>query len=99
MINASSITYNDTTGTDKLTIKGGSTLEYRDKNNFPLFNVTSLPNTGFTINTHLLMNNWDIGGARNIGAANDIGGGNDIIAANKLKGKYFGDNRYINFYR
>ena len=26
-INASSITYNDITGTDKLTIKGGSTLE------------------------------------------------------------------------
>ena len=74
-INASSITYNDITGTDKLTIKGGSTLEYKDKNEFPLFNVSSLPNTGFTINTHLLMNNWDIGGARNSGAANNIGGG------------------------
>ena len=83
-----SITYNDTSGTDKLTIKGGSTLEYRDKNNFPLFNVSSLANTGFTINTHLLMNNWDIGGARSIGAANDIGACNGIVAANKLKGKY-----------
>ena len=45
-------------------------------------------NTVFTINTHLLMNNWDIGGARNIGAADDHGGGNDIVAANKLKGRY-----------
>ena len=87
-INASSITYNDITRTDKLTIKGGSTLDYKDKNDFPLFNASSLPNKGFTIHTHLLMNNWDIGGARNIGAANDIGGGNDRTAANKLKCKY-----------
>ena len=37
------------------------------------------------INTHLLMQNCEIAGARNIGAANDIGGSNDIIAAKKIK--------------
>ena len=73
-INASSITYNDITGTDKLTIKGGSTLEYTDKNDYPLFNVSSLPNRGFTFNRHLLMNNWDIASGRNIATGKNIAG-------------------------
>ena len=87
-INLSSITCNESSGLEKLTIKGASTLEFRDKNNFPLFNVSSNANTGFTIHTHLLMNNWDIVGARNIGAPNDIVGGNVIVAANTFKGEY-----------
>ena len=53
-----------------------------------MFNVSSNANTGFTIHTHPLMNNWDIAGGRNIGVANDIGAGNDIVAANRLRGKY-----------
>ena len=87
-INLSSITCNESSGLEKLTIKGASTLEFRDKINFPLFNVSSNANTGFTIHTHLLMNNWDIVGARNIGAPNDIVGGNVIMAANTFKGEY-----------
>ena len=84
-VNLSSITYNDSSGLDKLTIKGASTLENRDTDNFPLFNVRSHDNSGFNMNRHLLMNNWDIGGGRNIVVAKDIGAGNDIGAQNPLK--------------
>jgi hypothetical protein len=87
-IKLSSITYNDSSGLDKLTITGASTLEFRDINNLPLFNVSPNANPVFTIDTHLLMDTWDIGGARSIDAASDIGGSNDIVAATKLKGKY-----------
>ena len=88
-IRASTITYNDVSGTDKLIIKGGSTLEYQNNNNYPLFNVSSLPNRGFTLHCHLLMNNWSITGGMNIACGNDVVGGNDVIATNDLKGKYF----------
>ena len=54
-INLSSITYNDSSGLDKLTIKGASTVEYRDKK-LPLINVSSNANSGFDMNRHLLMN-------------------------------------------
>ena len=84
-VNLSSITYNDSSGLDKLTIKGASTLENRDTDNFPLFNVRSHDNSGFNMHRHLLMNNWDIGGGRNIVVAKDIGAGNDIGAQNPLK--------------
>ena len=63
-----------------MTIKGASSLEFRDKTNFPLFNVSSNADSGFNMNRHLLMNNYDIGAGRHIGALNDIGAGNDIVA-------------------
>ena len=33
-VNLSSIAYNDSSGLDKVSIKGGTTLEFRDKTNF-----------------------------------------------------------------
>ena len=86
-IKASTITLNDVSGTGKLIIKGGSTLEYQNNNNYPLFNVSSLPNRGFTLHCHLLMNNFSITGGMNIACGNDVVGGNDVIATNELKGK------------
>ena len=79
-INFSFIIYNDSSWLDKLTIKGASSLEFRDKTNFPLFNVSSNADSGFNMNRHLLRNNYDIGAGRHIGALNDIGAGNDIVA-------------------
>ena len=54
-INLSSITYNDSSGLDRLTIKSALTFEFRDKINVPLFSVSSNANTGITINTDLLI--------------------------------------------
>ena len=61
-IKPSTITHNDVSGTGKLIIKAGDTLEFQDNLNYPLFNVSSLPNRGFRLGCHLLMNNWSITG-------------------------------------
>ena len=86
-IKASTITLNDVSGTGKLIIKGGTTLEFQNSVNYPLFDVSSLPNRGFTLRCHLLMNNWNITGGMNIACGNNVVGGNDVIATNELKGK------------
>ena len=96
-IKASTITLNDVSGTGKLIIKGGTTLEFQNSVNYPLFDVSSLPNRGFSLGCHLLMNNWSITGGMNIACGNNIVAGNDVVATNELQGKTFKNNLYISF--
>ena len=70
-----------------MTIKGGATLESRDKNNFLLCNVSANTDSGLNINRHILMNNYDIGGGSNVGAKNATAV-TDILANIILKGRH-----------
>ena len=81
----SSIANNDLSGLDSLTIKGGTTLEFRDRNNDLLFNDKVNADSGFHMNSHILMNNYDIAGGRNIGTNNHINAHHDITTNNILK--------------
>ena len=83
-VNLSSITYNHSSGLDKLTIKGGTTLEFRDKEFFDLVNVSANADNGFCMHRHLLINSYDIGGGRHIGANNECYAISNIMATNKF---------------
>ena len=93
----SSIAYNDSYGLDKLTIEGGTTLEFRDKNKLIPSNVNYNGDSGFNMNRHLLMHNYDIAGGKNIGANNGINAINYINANHNFKRKSFRDNMKLNF--
>ena len=98
-VNLSSITYNDSSGVEKLTIKGGTTFEVRDKTSILLFNVNANAHSGFNMHRHLLMSNDDIAGGRKIGANNDINAINGLNGNNMLTCKNSRDNINLNFYR
>ena len=84
-VNLSSITYNHSSGLDKLTIKGGTTLEFRDKEFFDLVNVSANADNGFCMHRHLLINSYDIGGGRHIEANNHCYAIRNIMATNRFK--------------
>ena len=56
------------------------------QNKFILSNVSANADSGFNMNTHLLMHNYDIAGGRNIGTTTDINAISDINATRQSKG-------------
>ena len=73
-----SIAYSDASGLDKLKIKSGTHLEFRDGSNVALFDVDAT--NGFRMWRNGIFNDSVIAGARNIGAYNNSTVGNEIIA-------------------
>ena len=86
-IKPSTITHNDVSATGKLIIKAGDTLEFQNSDNFPLFNVSSLPNRGFRLGCHLLMNNFSITGGMDIACARHLVAGSNVVATDELQGR------------
>ena len=86
-IKPSTITHNDVTGTGKLIIKAGDTLEFHNSANFPLLEVSSLANRGCSLRCNLLMHNWDITGGRDISCGRHLVGGGNVVATDELKGR------------
>jgi hypothetical protein len=86
-IKPSTITHNDVLGTGKLIIKAGDTLEFHNSVNYPLLEVSSLPNRGCSLRCHLLMHNWDITGGRDIACGRHIVAGSNVVATDELKGR------------
>ena len=84
-VNLSSLPYSHSSGLDKLTIKGGTTLEFRDI--FVLCDVSANADNVFNMNRHVLINSYDIGGGINIGTNSDINAINKITATSKLNKK------------
>ena len=72
------IEYSDSLGLDKLKIKSGTHLEFRDGSNVALFDVDAT--NGFRMWGNVIFNDSVIAGARNIGAYNNTTVGNEIIA-------------------
>ena len=71
-----------------MTIKGWTTLEFRDKHNCLLFYVNANTDSGFNMYRHILLNSYAIAGGRNMGAHNNVRVVNEIVANNKLKRRY-----------
>ena len=87
-VELSSKEYADSSGLDKLRIKGVVALEVRDKTNVLLCSVSAHEDSGYSMKRHLFMNNYDISGGSIIGANNNISAVGDITANYKSKGQY-----------
>ena len=86
-IKPTTITHNDVTGTGKLIIKAGDTLEFQNSANFPLLEVSSLANKGCSLRCNLLMHNFSITGGMDISCGRHLVAGSNVIATDELRGR------------